>query len=75
MKQPYKASFGADGKHYVSGPSPGGECGYYGGTLYPSLRTGKEEEAVRAARIANIAFVEGYNQAQADIREALGINK
>ncbi len=75
MIKPYQAEFGHDKKYYVDGPAPGGECNYYGGTLYSSLRFATEEEAVRAARIANLAFNEGYEKAQADIRAALGISK
>jgi len=30
------------------------------------------EEAERAADIANIAYAEGYKQAQADIRKSIG---
>ena len=73
MEKPYQARYGYDKKYYVSGPSPGGECSYYGGTLYGSLRTDSEDEARRSAMIANIAFAEGYRKAQADMRAALGI--
>lgn len=74
MEKPYAAGYGYDKKYYVDGPAPGGECSYYGGTLYGSLRTDSEDEARRSAMIANIAFAEGYRKAQADMRTALGIN-
>lgn len=70
MKKPYEASYDSDGKPYVKGPGEG--LGYYGGTLWPELRFQDEQNAKRAATIANTAYREGYLQAQADIRAALG---
>lgn len=72
-EKPYKAACGSDGKHYVDGPAPGGECSYYGGTLYPEYRMETQEEAERAAAFANIGYRMGYAQAQRDIRKALGV--
>lgn len=75
MKNPYEARHGSDGKYYVSGPAPGGECSYYGGTLYPESRFETLEEAQKAATFANIGFQQGYEQAQRDIRKALGLKE
>lgn len=73
MNKPYKAEYGHDKKYYLDGPAPWGESSYHGGTLYTQLRFTTNEEATRAATIANIAYNEGYSKAQADIREALGL--
>jgi hypothetical protein len=67
----YKPSTRAEGMPYVSGPGNG--LGYHGHTLNPDLTCGSEQEAERAARIANIAYQAGYNQAQFDIQKALGL--
>lgn len=67
----YKASYGYDSKWYADGPGDG--CGYYNGTSRPSLRCDTQEEAEKLARIANIAYAEGYKAAQLDIKKALGI--
>lgn len=70
-KQAYAAEHNSDGKPYVNGPGDG--LSYYSGTLQPSLVCKTEEEAKRAAEIANIAYAEGYTQARRDMRSALGI--
>jgi hypothetical protein len=70
--EPFKAGYDSEGKHYVGG-SHQFECSYYGGTLSPGSRFSNEEDCVRAAHIANIAYGEGYARAQRDIRAALGI--
>lgn len=70
MEKPYEASYDSDGKPYVKGPGDG--LSYYGGTLWPTLRFADEQNAERAAVIANTAYREGYLRAQADIRKALG---
>lgn len=70
LTKPYESRYGSDSKYYVHGD---GLPGYYGGTLYPELRMDSDDEAKRAAEIANIAYKEGYKQAQADIRKALGV--
>lgn len=72
MNGPYKAARGNDQKEYVDGPGEG--LGYYLGTLWASLRFDDVKNAERAAKIANLAYREGYEQAQHDIRKALGIN-
>ena len=69
---PFEARYDCENKHYVSGCSAV-ECSYYGGTLSPDSRFSNREDCERAARIANVAFNEGYAQAQRDIRRALGV--
>lgn len=68
---PYIADVGADLRHYVKGPGNG--CGYYSGTLWPNLRWDTQDQAERAAAIANIAYQEGYEKAREKIRSALGV--
>jgi hypothetical protein len=72
--KPYTAGYGHDNKYYVNGPAPGGECSYYGGTLYPSLRFDTVEEAERAAKLANIAFEQGKEALRCEIKALLQIN-
>lgn len=71
--KPYEARLDSDNKPFVAGPAPGGECSYHGGTLYPETRFSNEDDASRAAQIANIAFAMGRASAQADIRKSLGL--
>ena len=73
VEKPYKASYGHDGKYYVKGPAEGGECSYYGGTLYSSLRFDTEEEAKKAAIFANIGYAQGIKRAQLLMRVAIGL--
>jgi len=72
-KEPYKCSgiTNAEGRYFVEGPGNG--FGYYAYTLWPEFASDTEDGAKRDARIANTAFREGYEQAQRDIRKALGI--
>lgn len=74
IPKPYSNSIGSDGKHYVKGPSQG-ELGYDSGTLWPTLRFPDEVEAARAAKVANIAYEQGYMRAQAVIQEAMGLTR
>jgi len=71
-RDPFKAGHDSEGKPYVAGCHQV-ECSYYGGTLSPNSRFSNMEDCERAARIANIAYGEGYAQAQRDIRAALGL--
>lgn len=72
MKNPYTVNYRHEGKYpYVDGPGDG--LGYYGHTLWPNLSFNDVENAERAAKIANIAFGQGYLKAQQDIRKALGL--
>ena len=69
--KPYKAGYRHEPElHCVYGPGNG--MGYYSHTLWPHLSMTTMEEAERAADIANIAYAEGYKQAQADIRKSIG---
>lgn len=68
---PYSAEVDSDLLNYVEGPGNG--CGYYSGMLWPDLRWETREQALRCAKIANIAYREGYEKAQRDIRAALGL--
>lgn len=66
----YTTSSSARDKYYINGP--GKELGYNAGLLWPNLRFGTYEDAERSACIANIAYEQGYLQAQVDIRKAIG---
>lgn len=66
---PYTADVGNDMRHYVKGPGDG--CGYYSGTLWPNLRWDTQEQAERAAAIANVAYQQGYERARENIRLAV----
>lgn len=70
---PYEKRYGCDGKYYIDGPCPGGECSYYGGTLYGQFRWDDETLVLRIAELMNVAYRQGYNTAKHDIRKALGI--
>lgn len=71
MEGPYKANHDNEGKPYVNGPGNG--LSFYGGTLWPHLRFSSIDTASIAAIVANIAYSEGYKQAQADARKSFGI--
>lgn len=72
-KGPYSPrESGGDGRPYVSGPGAG--TGYNSGTLYPGMRLSSYEDTKAAARIANHAFAQGVQHAQAEIWKALGLN-
>lgn len=71
--KPYVASFNNNSDPIVDGPGAG--LGFNAGTLYPELTCGSEHESIRAAKIANIAYDEGYRAAQRDIRRSLGLEK
>ena len=58
---------------YVDGPGNG--FGTNAGTLWPNLRLSTEKDAEAAAALCNTAYSEGYRQAQADILQALGLNR
>lgn len=73
FKPTYKAGIDKEGRPYVAGPSPGGECDWYGGYLYPEYRFATEDQAEVAARVANVAYEQGYQAAKAEIRKALGL--
>lgn len=71
MSIKYKARTNKEGLPYVDGIGDG-LC-YYSHTLYPDLTCNDLTEAKRAAKIANIAYQVGYERAQWDIRQSLGI--
>lgn len=62
---------GSDGRLYVDGPGHG--FGYNAGTLWPSQRFSSEADVEAATRCCNVAYQEGYEAAQRDIRKALGL--
>ena len=70
-QQVYSASNNHESLPVVKGPGKG--LGYYAHTLNPHLTCESKEEAERTAQIANIAYSEGYKQAQRDMQKALGI--
>lgn len=67
----YRAKTNLEGLHHVDGLGDG--LGYYSHTLYPDLTCKTEDEAVRAAKIANIAYKAGYERAQWHVKQALGL--
>lgn len=69
--KPYVVGYNNEGNMLPMGPGNG--LGYYSATLWPELVCENEKEAIRATKIANIAYTEGYKQAQADIVAALGL--
>jgi hypothetical protein len=72
MRKPYTTQYRHEGKYlYVDGPGDG--LGFYSHTLWPNLSFKDKENAERAAKIANIAFEQGYLEAQQNIKKALGI--
>jgi hypothetical protein len=71
MNKPYEHRVDTDQKNYVHGPGNG--LDYFSGILWPELRCNSQEEAERAATIANIAYEQGYKAAQLEARKALGL--
>lgn len=67
----YKPSTNFELKPCVSGPGYG--FGYYDTYRLAHLACATQQEAERASEIANRAYREGYQQAQADIRKVLGV--
>ena len=67
----YCAGINSEGFDRVKGPGDG--LGYHAHTLNPHLTCRDEEEAERAANIANIAYKAGYKKAQHDIQTSLGL--
>ena len=72
-RRKYQAMRGSDNRPAVIGPGNG--LGYHSGTLWPGLRFDNDEDAERAAEIADIAFEQGMFYAQAQMREALGLGR
>ena len=60
-----------EGKPYVNGP--GIQVGYHAGHLFGDYRPTDRENTAIAARIANMAYWEGYRAAQAHVRSVLGL--
>ena len=67
---PYTAETNSKLQPYVDGLGQG--LSYNSHTLFPELTCKTDEEAQRAATIANIAYQAGYKKAQYDICKALG---
>ncbi|HET8686474.1 MAG TPA: hypothetical protein VFM18_07395 [Methanosarcina sp.] len=67
----YVAFFDKEGVYRVAGPGQG--LSYSSGTLFPEFNFKDKNDAETAARIADIAFVEGKRAAQEEVRGALGI--
>ena len=72
-KLKYTPRTGSDNKWYPHGPGKG--LDYYGGFLYSNIRWNTEEEVVPICEIADSAYNAGYQQAQYDIKKALGIKE
>ncbi|MCK4790222.1 MAG: hypothetical protein KAV87_41165 [Desulfobacteraceae bacterium] len=71
--EPYESRINGAGKPHVRGPGNG--LGYHSHALYPQLNCRDSDEAERAAKIANIAYEEGYNTAQQDMRKSMGVER
>jgi hypothetical protein len=69
----YKQGYGNDDNYYVDGPCPGGECSFYGGTLYPQFRFEDKEMADKVSKLMNIAYSMGRRSLQCDMRKLLGV--
>jgi len=69
----YEAGRNNEGFDCVIGKGNG--LGYYAHTLNEGLTCRDKEESTRAAKIANIAYATGYEQAQYDIRKSMGLDK
>lgn len=73
---PYKLGNDSDSKWFVSGPGPnnaGGEFNYHGGYMNPHTRFYDESTCNQVVHLCNMAHKAGYEQAQRDLRKALGI--
>ncbi len=70
-KQVYEPTADREG-YYLEGPG-GGMFEYNGRTLYPNSRFNTMEEADEVGVLVNAGYKAGYEQAQKDIRKALGI--
>ena len=71
MKAVYQTGRNKAGFFYAEGPN----TSWYGHTLSPELSADTEEIANKMTAMANLAYKEGYAQAQRDIRVAIGITK
>ena len=60
-----------DEGYCVEGPGDG--LGYHSIVLWPENWFSDIENVQRAQRIANIAYEEGYKQAQFDMRKSMGL--
>lgn len=66
MTNNYKATINSESLPHVSGPGQG---------LYheTGLTFNSAEDAERAAKVANIAYDEGFRRAQWEMRQAMGV--
>lgn len=77
MKEPYDAILNGSqksdnvGSHCVSGPGRG--FGYYAFHHYPEFQFHSQDRARDVATMCNSAYRAGYEAAQREIRQALGL--
>ena len=69
----YTARVDRNGEWYVDGPGDG--LNYHSGVLWPDLRCKSEEEAIRGAKIANVAYGEGMEDMCYKLRKLIGARK
>lgn len=74
LVMPYTATMSDGDGFYVNGPSSGGECSFYGGTMYPESRLPTREAAEIIAARMNMAYRQGYKAAKLDMRKTLGFD-
>ena len=74
MTEKFQANSDSDGNLYISG-GRAVEFSYYGGTLASGSRFVCEEDLRRAVRLVNLAYEEGYKDAQLAIQRTLGLTK
>jgi hypothetical protein len=74
LDDPYTTAFNHEAKDYCI-RGPGKQLSHNCHSLYPYNSFKLEPEGINAAKIANIAFNEGYLLAQLEMRLALGFTK
>ena len=68
----YEARQDNKSQWYIHGQ---GLPGFYGGHINPGSRFDTKEEATKCAKLCDLVYKAAYQQAQEDIRKALGIKK
>ena len=68
----YEARQDNKSQWYIHGQ---GLPGFYGGHLNPDSRFATEDEAAKGAKLCDLVYKAAYQQAQEDIRKALGIKE
>lgn len=71
--KPYIVAVDSEGLNYVKGPDDGGQCSYHGGYMNPKTRFQTIDHALVVADMMNMAFDQGYKNAQSEFRKVIGI--